>query len=166
MSGYVRRAAGRMLAAAMLVLAASTAGAETRRPSAAVLVAAAKSAALAQFEVLDELRGLTVEAWMRKLFGATPIAWRATSCRSTAATGAKLDSPICVEAVVRLQAGVTFTLGVGFDEEAPRPERKPNSIWGFVATGGKECEFYGHPDQVQRARPKIDAIVKAGGRCK
>jgi hypothetical protein len=166
MSGFVLKAASRMLAAGMLVLVANVATAETRRPSATVLVAAAKSAKLAQFEVLEEMRGLTVEAWMRKLFGAIPIAWRATSCKSKAASGAMINSPICVEAVVRLQAGVTFTLRVGFDEEAPRPERKPNSIWGSVAAGGQECEFFSHPDQVQRGRPKIDAVVKAGGRCK
>ena len=52
----------------------------------------------------------------------------------------------------------------GFDENAPRPERKPNAIWGSVAVGGKPCEFYKHPDQVHKGRPKLDEMVKAG-RC-
>src|SRR5512132_285753 len=83
-------------AAALLLAAAASAAAETRRPSASALIAAAKATPLADFEVMEELRGLKVEAWMKQLFGATPIAWRATSCRASA------NVAICVEATVRL----------------------------------------------------------------
>jgi hypothetical protein len=150
-------------AAALFGLVAAPALAQGKRPAPAALIAAAKATKLADFEVMDELRGLTVEAWMKKLYGAAPIAWRAKTCREVAGDRMSVNSPICVEAIVRLK-GVTFTLGVGFDEEAPRPERKPNAIWGSVAVGGKGCEFYRHPDQIQQGRVQIDEMVKTG-RC-
>lgn len=151
-------------AGALLMLAVAPAPAQGKRPAPAVLIAAAKATKLAGFEVMEELRGLTVEAWMTKLYGATPIAWRAKTCREVAGDRTTVNSPICVEATVQLKNGVAFTLGVGFDEEAPRPERKPNAIWGTVAVKGQGCELYRHPDQVQQGRKQIDEMVKAG-RC-
>lgn len=156
--------AARAAAAAVLLgLVAAPALAQGKRPAPAVLIAAAKATKLADFEVMDELRGLTVEAWMKKLYGAAPIAWRAKTCREVAGDRMTVNSPICVEATVQLR-NVAFTLGVGFDEEAPRPERKPNAIWGSVAVRGKGCEFYRHPDQIQQGRVQIDEMVKTG-RC-
>lgn len=156
----------RAAAATLIMVTASTAPglAEGKRPAPAALIAAAKAIKLVDFEVMEELRGFTVETWMKKLFGAAPVAWRAKTCRAAAGDRMAVDSPICVEGTVRLQGGVTFTLGVGFDEEAPRPERKPNTIWGSVSVGGKVCEFYRHPDQVQLGRAQLDKMVKAG-RC-
>jgi hypothetical protein len=157
-----------VLTATVAVLLAGAPGAvfgQGKRPPAAALIAAAKATPLKNFEVMEELRGLTVEDWMRKLFGATPVAWRAATCGPKAGKPVAATIPICVEATVRLKAGVIFTLGVGFDDQVPRPERKPNAIWGSVSAGGKPCAFYRHPDQVQLGRPKLDEMVKAGGRC-
>lgn len=137
--------------------------AQGKRPAPAALIAAAKASKLADFEVMDDLRGLTVEAWMKKLYGTAPIAWRAKTCREVAGDRMSVNSPICVEATVRLK-NVTFTLGVGFDENVPRPERKPNAIWGSVAVRGKGCEFYRHPDQIQQGRVQIEEMVRTG-RC-
>lgn len=159
-----RKAARAIAAAAVLVLSATSAFAEAKRPAAAALIAAAKATALADFEVSEEIRGLKVEAWMRKLFGTAPIAWRATTCQAAAGLTVMVNSPICVEATVRVKASVVFTLGVGFDENAPRPERKPNAIWGAVEVRGKHCDFYRHPDQIQQGRPQMDEMAKAG-RC-
>ena len=147
------------------VLAAAPASAEAKRPPAAALIAAAKATQLKNFEVSEELRALTVEAWLQKMFGTRPIAWRATTCQTAAERGTQAGSPICVLAAVRFEAGVTFTLGVGFDEAVARPQDKPNTIWGTIAVRGKQCDFLRHPDAVQKARPQIDVIVKAGGRC-
>lgn len=149
-----------------LVLGAASASAEARRPSAATLIAAAKATKLDEFQVREELRGLTVDRWMKRLFGTRPVAWRATSCRSPADGRAVTAWPICVEGTVRLPAGVSFTLGVGFDEKAARPQEKPNAIWGSISVRGKPCDFLRHPDQVHDARPQIDEMVKAGGRCR
>jgi len=151
------------VAGALVGLAAAPGLAQGKRPPPAALIAAAKATKLADFEVMEELRGLTVEAWMKKLYGQTPIAWREKTCREVAGDRMSVNSPICVEATVQLK-NVTFTLGVGFDEEAPRPERKPNAIWGSVAVRGEGCEFYRHPDQIQLGRGQIDEMVKAG-RC-
>lgn len=153
-----------IVAGALLVFAAAPAPAQGKRPAPAALIAAAKATKLADFEVMDELRGLTVEAWMKQLYGSAPIAWRAKTCREIAGDRMSVNSPICVEATVRIKGGVAFTLGVGFDEGAPRPERKPNAIWGSVAVRGKGCEFYRHPDQIHQGRKQIDEMAKAG-RC-
>jgi hypothetical protein len=159
----VSRAARAAVAAALLGLIAAPASAQGKRPAPAVPNAAAKATKLADFEVMDELRGLTVETWMKTLYGAAPIAWRAKTCREVTGDRMSVNSPICVEATVRLEA-VTFTLGVGFDEDAPRPERKPKMIWGWAAVRGKGCEFYRHPGQIHRGRAQIDEMAKAG-RC-
>lgn len=156
-------AARAAVAAASLGLVAAPAVGQGKRPAPAALIAAAKATKLADFEVMDELHGLTVEAWMKKLYGTAPIAWRAKTCRELAGDRMSVNSPICVEATVRLK-NVTFTLGVGFDENVPRPERKPNAIWGSVAVRGKGCEFYRHPDQIQQGRVQIDEMVRTG-RC-
>ena len=156
-------AARTAVAAALLGLVAAPVMAEGKRPAPAVLIAAAKATKLADFEVMDELRGLTVEAWMKKLYGTAPIAWRARTCREVAGDRMSVNSPICVEATARLKT-VTFTLGVGFDENVPRPEQKPNAIWGSVAVRGKGCEFYRHPDQIQQGRVQIEEMVRTG-RC-
>ncbi len=163
MSGIWGLAASACAAAALLATTGAPARAQAKRPAPAVLVAAAKATKLADFEVMEELRGLTVEAWMKKLYGAAPIAWRARTCREVAGDRMTVNSPICVEATVRLK-GVTFTLGVGFDENVPRPERKPNAIWGSVAVANKGCAFYRHPDQIQQGRAQLDEMAKAG-RC-
>jgi hypothetical protein len=149
---------------ASLVLGAGAA-AEARRPSGAALISAAKAAQLDQFQVREELRGLTVERWMKRMFGTRRVAWRATTCRASANGKAVIASPICVEAAVRLAAGVTFTLGVGFDEKAARPQEKPNAMWGTITVRGKHCDFLRHPDQIHDARAQMDEMVKAGGRC-
>jgi hypothetical protein len=165
MTRWWRRVA--MVAAVVVLAGTSSGAAQGKRPPAAALIAAAKATKLADFEVADELRGLTVQAWMAKLFGAqTPVAWRASNCKAAAGEQQMVNSPICVEARVQLKAGVAFTLGVGFDENVPQPERKPNAIWGSVSVRGKPCEFYRHPDQVHQGRPQLDEMVKAGGRCK
>lgn len=62
--------------------------------------------------------------------------------------------------------GVAFTLGVGFDENVPKPQDKPNTVWGAISIGGRPCDFHRHPDAVQQAPKAIDDIVTAGGRCK
>jgi hypothetical protein len=160
-----RRAIAAAFVLASLLVGAAPAAAEARRPPAAALIAAAKATQLDAFQVREELRGLTVERWLKQLFGARPIAWRATSCRSSADGKTMTASPICVEASVRFAAGVAFTLGVGFDEKAARPQDKPNAIWGTIAIRGKPCDFLRHPDQIHEARPQIDEMVKAGGRC-
>jgi hypothetical protein len=160
-----RRATRAAFLLASLTAGASTALAEARRPSAATLIAAAKATKLDQFEVREELRGLTVERWVKQMFGTRAIAWRATSCRSSANGRTMTASPICVEATVRFPAGVSFTVGVGFDEKAARPQEKPNAIWGSISVRGKPCGFLRHPDQVHAARAQIDEMVKAGGRC-
>ena len=154
-------------AAAGLALVLATgldASAAAKRPPNTVLIAAAKRAALAKFEVMEEIRGLTVEAWLKKLFPGRAIVWRGAVCRVKAGDAASVDSPICVEALVRFEKGVVFTLGVGFDDQIAKPQEKPNAIWGSVAIRGKHCDFYRHPDPIQQAPNAIAAIVKSG-RC-
>ncbi len=136
------------------------------RPSAAVLIAAAKNTELDKFEVMDELRPLKVEAWLKKLGDNRPIAWRSKVCRAKAEERNKVNAPICVEATIRFDKGVVLTVGVGFDEEVVRPQEKPNTIWGAVSVRGAPCDFLRHPDQIQLARKAIDDMVKAGGRCR
>ena len=136
------------------------------RPSAAVLIAAAKNTKLAEFEVMEELRPLKVEAWLKKLGDNRPIAWRSKVCRAKVEERDKVNAPICVEAAIRFDKGVVLTVGIGFDEEAARPQEKPNTIWGAISIRGAPCDFLRHPDQIHLARKAIDDIVKAGGRCR
>jgi hypothetical protein len=155
-------------AAALVVLFAATSGtaaAETKRPPAAALIAAAKAAPLAPFQVKDEIKDLKIEAWLKRRAAAkAQIAWRATSCRSQVNGRDVYNSPVCVEAAIRFRNGVVLTVGIGFDETAPRPEQKPNAMWGTIAVKGKGCEFMRHPDYIDAALADIDVMVKAG-RC-
>jgi len=152
-------------AGALAVSLAAMPEAWAARPSNTVLIAAAKKAPLAQFEVMEEIRRLTVEAWLKKLFPGRAVVWRGAVCRAKAGDAASVDSPICVEALVRFEKGVVFTLGVGFDDRIAKPQDKPNAIWGSIAMRGRHCDFYRHPDAVQQAPNAIADIVKAG-RCK
>jgi hypothetical protein len=150
---------------AFALLAGPAVSAAAKRPPNTVLIAAAKKAALEKFEVIEEIRGLTIEAWLKKLFPGRAIVWRGAVCRVKAGDAASVDSPICVEALVRFEKGVVFTLGVGFDDQVAKPQDKPNSIWGSIAIRGKHCDFYRHPDPIQQAPQAIADIVKSG-RCR
>jgi hypothetical protein len=153
------------VAAVMSIAAASNAAAQGKRPPAAALIAAAKAAPLAPFQVKDEIKDLKVEAWLKRRAGTKGrIAWRATSCRSQVNGRDIYNSPICVEVAIRYRNGVVLTVGIGFDETAPRPEQKPNAMWGSIAVKGKGCEFMRHPDYIDAALMDIDVMVKAG-RC-
>ena len=116
------RIAGVAAAAGLAVLLAVASDAWAARPPNPVLIAAAKKAALDKFEVMAEIRGLTVEAWLKKLFPGRAIVWRGAVCRAKAGDAASVDSPICVEALVRFEKGVVFTLGVGFDDQIAKPQ--------------------------------------------
>jgi hypothetical protein len=158
-----RLASGAALGLVAVALAANAA-AETRPPAAA-LIAGAKRTPLDRFQVRDELKGLTAEQWLKRTFGARPVAWRATSCRSAANGKPMTASPVCVEATLRFAAGVSFTLGIGFDEKARRPQDHPNAMWGVIAIRGRHCDFLRHPDHMHEIDKSIDAMVEAGGRC-
>ena len=153
------------VASAALAAIAAPASAQTARPSAAALIAGAKKTLLDKFEVRDELRGLTVETWLKQMFGARPIAWRASSCRESANGHAMIASPICVLAVVRYPAGVAFELGIGFDAKAARPQDHPNAMWGRVIIRGRHCDFLRHPDRMHEMQLALEEMVKAGGQC-
>lgn len=152
------------VAGASIALAAAAA-AETRRPADAALVAGAKRTPLDRFNVRNELRGKTVEPWLKELFGGRTIAWRATSCRAEADGRVMIASPLCVEATVRFDRGVAFALGIGFDDKAARPEDHPNALWGTITVRGEHCDFIRHPDHMVDLDKGIDEMVRAGGRC-
>jgi hypothetical protein len=149
--------AGAFAVAALLALAAAPALAQGKRPAPAALIAAAKATKLADFEVMEELRGLTVEAWMKKLYGNAPVAWRAKTCREVAGDRMSVNSPICVEAAVHIRAALSRS--AGFDEEAPRPERKPNDLGLVMARKGLRVTAT-RPDPA--GRKQIDEMSKAG----
>jgi hypothetical protein len=130
-----------------------------------VLIAAAKAAPLAPFQVKDEIKNLSVEAWLKARAGAKArVTWRASSCRATVDGRHIYNSPICVEAVIRYPRGFSITVGIGFDARDPHPERKPDAMWGSLALRGKGCEFFRHPDHIDAALTSMDETIKAG-RC-
>ncbi len=159
------RAAPMLALAALMTAMPSLSQAQRARPSAAALIAGAKATPLAKFEVKDELRELTIEPWLNERVGRKGrIAWRTTSCHARAGDRVVVRSPVCVEAVIRYANGVTLTVGIGFDEKAPRPEQNPNAMWGSIAVRGRGCEFLRHPDRIDGALAAMDDLVKAG-RC-
>ena len=166
MLGTARRAALAGLAALAYAHGAPEPSIAETRPSAATLIAAAKKVPLAQFQVMEEIRDITVEPWLRRLFGANAgIAWRSGSCRAGTDDRATVNSPICVEATIRFKHGVAFVLGIGFDEKAARPQDHANALWGNITVRGRHCDLLRHPDHIQHAPEAINAMIKAGGRC-
>lgn len=164
MSNSPRRRAVRAAAAVLVLTGFSGLGAaETKRPPAPALIAGAKATPLAPFQVKDEIKDLTVEAWLKQRVGAKGrIGWRATSCHAKVGDRDIYNSPICVEATIRYAKGFTITVGIGFDARAPRPERKPDAMWGSLAVRGKGCEFFRHPDYIDAALTTMDETIKSG----
>jgi O-methyltransferase involved in polyketide biosynthesis len=161
----LRSVARGIAAAALMAACAAPAQAEVKRPPAAALIAGAKATALAPFQVGDEIKDFKVEAWLRARVGRKgQITWRATSCRAKAEDRFIVNSPICVEAVIRYRNGISLVVGIGFDARAARPEQHPDAMWGEIAVRGKPCEFLRHPDHSDAALRNMDELVKEG-RC-
>jgi hypothetical protein len=164
----LRKAARGFAAAMLLSLLPGVAGAEaarTARPAPAVLIAAAQATPLEKFQVDDKIKALKVEAWLKQRVGKKgQIAWRSTACRAKVEDRDIYNSPICVEAVIRYRNGVSLTVGVGFDEKAPRTAPVANAMWGAISVKGRGCEFLRHPDHIDAALLNIDDMIKAG-RC-
>jgi len=101
MLAFVRQAAAAAISAATILATAGLgpAAAQTSRAPAAVTIAAANQVSLAKFQVSEEIRSLTVEPWLRRLFGEKT----AIACRAAAGGRAMVASPVCVEAGGRCQ---------------------------------------------------------------
>jgi len=150
-------------AAALIFVFAGSAPAEAKRPPAAALIAGAKVTALAPFQVSDEIKDFTVEAWLRQRAGRQgKITWRATSCQAKVEDRYIVNSPICVEAVIRYRNGIALVVGIGFDARAAKPEQHPDAMWGEIVVRGKPCDFLRHPDHIDAALRNMDELVKAG----
>jgi hypothetical protein len=163
----LREAACGLVAAALLALLPNAASAETARtrPAPAVLIAAAKATPLAKFAVQDEIKEFKIEAWLKDRVGKKgQIAWRSTSCRAQVEDRDIYNSPICVEAIIRYRNGISITVGVGFDQKAPRTAPVANAMWGSIAVKGRGCEFLRHPDYIDAALLNVDPMIKSG-RC-
>jgi hypothetical protein len=164
----LRKAACGFAAAALLSLPPGIAGAETARtarPAAGVLIAAAKATPLAKFAAQDAIKAFKIEAWLKERVGRKgQIAWRSTSCRAKVEDRDIYNSPLCVEAVIRYRNGISITVGVGFDEKAPRAAPVANAMWGSIAVKGRGCEFLRHPDYIDAALLNVDPMIKSG-RC-
>jgi hypothetical protein len=153
-----------VLSAAALLLVPPHA-AEARNAPAAAFIAGAKAMPLSKFSQQDHIKDLKVEAWLKQRVGAKGrIMWRRTSCRAKAGDRDIVNSPICVEAVIRYPNGVSIIVGIGFDRRAERPEQHPDAMWGSLAVKGRGCEFLRHPDYIDAALTSIDETIKAG-RC-
>lgn len=120
---------------------------------------------LSKFWEQEDIKDLKVEAWLKQRVGAKGrITWRRTSCRAKVGDRDLVNSPICVEAVIRYRNGVSIIVGIGFDQRADRPEQKPDAMWGSVDVNGRGCEFLRHPNDIDAALTTIDETISAG-RC-